>query len=838
MKAETLIHNDVLQRMRDDVADAAFAASGFRENNRESGGMPPMTVEILWIARCDEDGRIAEVGTAARGSAEMVPALFPHMARGDAVIHNHPGGDLRPSRADLNIASRLGNAGIGFIIIDDECSNVNVVAAPLARTETVALDIDDLADVLEPGGALSRWMDDYEPRYEQVDLLRMVASSFNAAHPVIAEAGTGVGKSFAYLIPAIRWAADNSDERVVISTATIALQQQLMEKDIPMAMKLLNVELPTALVKGRGNYLCLKRLDEAFDGDELFSSGDGLAGIRDWAQNTRTGSRSELPFRPEEGDWARVRCEADACPGAFCPKYEACFLMKARRRAADASIMVANHHLLFSDLAARRGGGEQDETFVLPAYRRIIFDEAHHAESSATSLFTMTVSLPGLNRVFNRLVIRKGRGPAGLAARLAAALPGDVDVYLGELPGRIDDARGRAETLDALSRDLLGGSSQLRLAGEETELEKTRLIIPITNLGRSLAEVVNILADGRKKLEDLPPEPETEGLAVELQQSLAVLQEAIGICDSFANRDENGEWVFWIESRRRADGSEWMEFHKSPLTVSDLMKEAVWEPFDTVIGVSATLAVGNRFDHWKSRVGALHLDSETSEGLFPSPFDYASRVLLGIPADGPSPEESEAWEAFLIRAVTEALEMTGGHALILFTSYETLRRTVTGVRSALAENPDSPSPMVLAQGEDERGRLLKKFREEDSSVLFATDSFWEGVDVPGDALRLVVITRLPFRPPTDPVAQARRDAIAAAGGNPFMQLTLPEAVIRFRQGFGRLMRRQDDHGAVLVLDPRIIRKQYGPLFLEALPKTSRSIREFDGVMRDLENFLY
>ena len=196
--------------------------------------------------------------------------------------------------------------------------------------------------------------------------------------------------------------------------------------------------------------------------------------------------------------------------------------------------------------------------------------------------------------------------------------------------------------------------------------------------------------------------------------------------------------------------------------------------------------------------------------------------------------ESEAWGAFLVRAVSEALDLSGGHALVLFTSYETLRKTIKGVRSALGNQ----SPMILAQGEDDRGRLLRKFREHNSSVLFATDSFWEGVDVPGEALRLVIITRLPFRPPTDPVAQARRDAVAAKGGNPFMHLTLPEAVIRFRQGFGRLMRRQDDHGAVLVLDPRIVRKQYGPLFLDALPTTARSIKSGEGVMRDLEDFLF
>jgi ATP-dependent DNA helicase DinG len=256
----------------------------------------PESVEVLWVGRVDGEGMIVEVSAAASGDATMVPALFPHMSRGDAVIHNHPGGDLRPSGADLNIASRLGNAGIGFLIVNDDISQVNVIAAPIPRKELILLDVEELSSVLEPDGALSEYMAGYEPRWEQIDLLQMVAASFNSGSPVLAEAGTGVGKSFAYLIPAIRWAADN-DERIVISTATIALQQQLMEKDIPFVIDLLGTAVKVALVKGRGNYLCLKKLEEAADDDELFSTGDGLEGLKVWAGETATGSRSDIPVQ-------------------------------------------------------------------------------------------------------------------------------------------------------------------------------------------------------------------------------------------------------------------------------------------------------------------------------------------------------------------------------------------------------------------------------------------------------------------------------------------------------------------------------------------------------------
>jgi ATP-dependent DNA helicase DinG len=353
-------------------------------------------------------------------------------------------------------------------------------------------------------------------------------------------------------------------------------------------------------------------------------------------------------------------------------------------------------------------------------------------------------------------------------------------------------------------------------------------------LRTALANLTGRFADTVKLLDEESPDTELEGLAVEARQTLAGLQDTLMVADSFLRRDEFPQQVFWLESLRRSDGTEWLTCHRTPLSVADLMRESVWEPYETVIGLSATLAVGGDFGHWKSRVGALNITREPLEAVFSSPFDYRSRVMLGVPVDAPSPESSGDWENYLIDAVSRVLDLSGGHALVLFTSYETLRYVLQGVRARFSTG----APILLAQGDDDRGRLLKKFREHPSSVLFATDSFWEGVDVPGDSLKLVLITRLPFRPPTNPVDQARREVLAAAGGNPFMQLSLPDAVTRFRQGFGRLMRRSDDHGVVLVLDSRIYSKRYGPLFLEALPPASRSIKSFEGVLRDVENFLF
>ncbi|RKX89834.1 MAG: hypothetical protein DRP70_02525 [Spirochaetes bacterium] len=833
LRTGKIFHQDVLLKMREDMTDALqMLRIGADSEVDAAGVIPSGSIEILWVGRVDEDARVVDVSAAARGSADMVPALFPHMSRSDVVIHNHPGGNLRPSGADLNVASRLGNQGIGFLIVDDEITHVNVVAAPIPRQVITTLDIEALSGLLEPGGVLSEHLDTYEPRWEQIDLLKMVAAAFNGSLPLIAEAGTGVGKSFAYLIPALKWASEN-DERIVVSTATIALQQQLMDKDIPLALEVLGVDVKVALVKGRGNYLCLKRLEEVGHEDDLFRAGDGMESIRSWSEETSTGSKSDLPFKPVETSWAKVRCEADNCPGSFCTFFDKCFLMKARRKAAESSLLVSNHHLLFADLAARRDAGP-DETIVLPPYRRIILDEAHHAEKSASDLFTSTISLPVLNRFFFRLFLKKGDRGGGLLTRLAVKKPLFSEKFIGEIPSLIDAARARGETLDALGRDLLAGERQKWLSGPCDELEQSRLTNPMEELRTALAKLVGRFADTISEFDDESSDTELEGLLVEARQTCAGLQDALGVSDAFIHRDEHTDQIFWLESSRRSDGSEWLACHKTPLSVADLVREAVWEPYETVIGMSATLAVGGGFQHWKSRIGADRISRNPYEGIFLSPFDYASRVFLGIPSDAPSPEDSGAWALFLVSGISRALDLTGGHALVLFTSYETLRQTLKGVRETLGDE----GPLLLAQGDDDRGRLLRRFRDNPSSVLFATDSFWEGVDIPGESLSLVIITRLPFRPPTNPISQARREALAASGGNPFMQLSLPEAVTRFRQGFGRLMRRRDDSGAVLVFDSRICFKQYGPLFLKALPETLRSIKSTDGVFRDLESFLF
>ncbi|MDR1931923.1 MAG: helicase c2 [Spirochaetales bacterium] len=786
--------------------------------------------EVLFVGRIDAEGRVRSVIAAARGDESSVPALSPHMEKGDVVLHNHPKSrgerhaNLRPSRADLGIASELGNQGIGFFIVDSEVSLVYVVAEPVQTADIELLDEDALAGILEPGGGLSRKMGGYEARKSQIDMLRFTCRAFNEGGIAIAEAGTGVGKSLAYLLPSLAWVCQN-EERVVISTATINLQEQLMDKDIPLVRRLLGRDVPAVLVKGRGNYLCRRRLRDALEEKTLFDAGDSaLEDIGKWSKESPSGSRSDLPFFPGEGVWSGVCCEADNCLGLRCAYREKCFLLKARRDAAAARILVVNHHLLFADLALRIRGKGYNATAVLPPFHRLVCDEAHNIENSATSFFSESISKLMIHRAMSRLLHTKGSRRSGLYPKLSYLAPQPEE---DKIPALITAVRAAAESLDAAGLPLVMAAGNFRLTGDTMEAAEQTLT-RMRTLQRAILTLVENLNDIMKSLNDEDSEsPE----ACEMRMLMKRLEDMAGVCEQFRSPGEKSDRIFWIERKYTHTGDIFLNYVSTPLYIGDLMREAVYEPFDTIVFTSATLTVNKSFRFWRSRLG-LSGREEPREEAFDSPFNYKERVLLGVPDDAPPPESSD-YRDYLAAFVTQAILAAEGGALVLFTSYELLMKTCAAVRPAL----DKVGITVFRQGDDQRSRLLRCFTQDISSVLFATDSFWEGVDAPGDTLRLVIICRLPFRVPTEPILLARMEAIQRKGGNPFIDLSLPEAVMKFKQGFGRLMRRTADHGVVLVSDGRIISKSYGSLFISSLPETRRSIKSTASLMEDIENFL-
>ncbi len=800
---------------------SADAVRALREAIRDAGGN-----EVFAIGRLDRDGVVAEVSVAARGNETSVPALRPYLEQGDVLLHNHPSGLLTPSEPDLAVASRVGGEGIGFFIIDNAVDQVYVVAEPVIVRELVPLDVDALASTLEPGGILERTMGDYESRPSQAAMLRLVARAFNQGSPCMAEAGTGVGKSLAYLLPAVRWAAAN-DERVVVSTSTINLQQQLMDKDIPLVKRLLGADVPVVLVKGRRNYVCRKRLAEALEEEGLDAEeARELAAIAEWAASSGTGSRGDLLLHPSEAVWSRVCSEADLCQGMRCSLREGCFVHRVRREAAAARLLVVNHHLLFSDLAARLAGVGYDTAAVLPPFHRIVFDEAHAIEESATSFFSQSFHRFALQRACSRLHRRRKGRRLGLVVALERLAQGDNSDLAATIPAAIQEALDRAEILDRTAQPLLASENAMLVRDLPAEGLEAALWEPLRELETALVGLASLVERVIDGIECPDPEENTIG---ETRLVCRRLREIIGVCGRFAGYREQRDLVAWLELGRGARGERHVRFVLTPLEIAPLMREALFQPYETLVFTSATLTVAGEFDYWQSRVG---LDSAALRGVFASPFPYRERVLLGVPTDIPAPNEP-GFEDGLAEVVGDALEISGGSALVLFTSYATLDHVYDAVAPRLAAR----GIQALRQGQDDRSRLLSRFRDDVSSVLFATDSFWQGVDTPGETLRVLAICRLPFRVPSDPVMKARMEAVERRGGNAFAQLALPDAVVRLRQGFGRLMRRSTDGGVVLILDTRVVKRAYGRAFIESLPPATLAVGSRESVLRAMGQFL-
>ncbi|MDR0539261.1 MAG: ATP-dependent DNA helicase DinG [Spirochaetaceae bacterium] len=721
------------------------------------------------------------------------------------------------------------------------------------------LDADEICAALEDGGEIAARIPHYESRQEQFNLTRLIIRGFNEEAIVAAEAGTGIGKSFAYLLPAIR-CAQTAKNRIVISTATINLQHQLFEKDIPFLLDVYSgteeedgtadEKIKAVLVKGRGNFLCLRRLrftaDEIAAQKELFSDADRdiFDDIFHWAEQTKTGEKSSLPFLPPARLWAQIASDSDSCMNARCLYFANCFYMKNRREAENASILVVNHHVLFADLAVRYDCAGYDGTAVLPSYRYVILDEAHRIEEAATSFFSNSMNKNGLSRLISRLYRRKGAQESGLLVKLRSAAPpaGSASFTESALCNKVLDD---LDELDNAALVLCGAESVFRFVAGREGLIQSRLVPPLNNLRSRILELCAALNTIMKNYsntkenaddEETPPvSAQIDSTVWEARSCLRSLQNAASLCEDFLRYREKPDRVLWIERRgstgNRNDYAMWTS---APLKLDTVLAEALFTPFKSVIAVSATLSVAGDFAYWGGRVGLNSASKPFLTGVFPSPFPYDKAVLLAIPHDAPPPNcAGMAYQDFIGMAIYRLCHIAGGGALVLFTSYESLR-----IAYAYCENRlEEANIPVFKQGDDDRARLLRHFLENKESVLFATDSFWEGIDAPGDTLRLVIICRLPFISPSDPVLEARCEDLEREGQNSFMCLSVPEAVIKFRQGFGRLMRRSTDRGVVAVLDSRIIQKFYGKLFFDSLPPTKRSIAPFPELERSVESFL-
>ncbi|MDP1917034.1 MAG: ATP-dependent DNA helicase [Myxococcales bacterium] len=639
--------------------------------------------------------------------------------------------------------------------------------------------------VLGPNGALSAVLSGYEHRPAQLQMAKAVELALETGSPLLAEAGTGTGKTLGYLVPAVL-----SGKRVVVSTATRTLQDQVFEKDIPLLRDVVGLPFEAALLKGRSNYLCAQRF-EAFDQSPTFATQDDAAHwpeFRKWAFATQTGDRGETRVPENWSGWPQVSTTSEACLGSKCPLYESCFVTRGRRAAAECDVIVVNHALFFSDLSLRARGGEE-KLGILPAYDVVVFDEAHALEDVATEHFGVSVSSGRLTSLAQDLlgVLPVTDGRASHLGALSITLRSRGEVLFRELSlafpvEALDTRRGNDFTLTPEVVDLLRP--------------------PAAAVLETLAAIVAITGDD---------DPDLGALNRRAVETAAALEHVVQADDT--------RQVYWAETRGRS-----LALRAAPIDVGESLGRFLYEDVGAVIFTSATLTspTGRQqrsFEYVARRFG---LDPKATASVsVDSPFDFPTQAAFYVPAHLPEPN-APTFTLEFSREVLRLIRLTGGRAFVLCTSL----RHLDEVHALVSPHIDVP---VLKQGEAPKGVLLEQFRER-PSVLFASASFWEGVDVPGDALSLVVMDKVPFAPPNEPLQAARIEAIRASGGNPFDEYQVPQAALSLRQGFGRLIRTRTDRGIVALGDTRVLTKRYGKQLVASLPPAQRFTR-LDDVKR-------
>ena len=788
----------------------------------ESGGN-----EVFFRGILDENKIVADVEVLAKGNRYSVPAILKRMKKNEIIIHNHPSGYLYPSDADVEIASIFADRmDGGSYIIDNSAANIYVITeAYFDENKKI-----DIKPYFEKNGLLSQCFKEFEYRDEQLHMAEHIEKGLNDEKKVVVEAGTGTGKTLAYLIPSIQWAVENG-KKVIISTNTINLQEQLLNKDIPIVKKIMQKDFKYLLVKGRGNFLCnrkhanllsMKPADlEEFSQDQKKQ----FEALINWGKETRTGDKSELYFEVDYTVWEYFQSETDICAGSRCPYKSECFFLKSREEKKKADILIANHHIFFSDLAIRKEIGFNTDYSILPEYGLVVFDEAHNIQKVARDYFSYEVSKYGftkaMNQIHNISNNKKHKGQLEILLQyLKKRNYEDKEVVEKLLE---NDVRINHNNLFKAGRDYFDrlieifskgqvGSISFRI--KKDEIMASSFYSMLNDVKENfMLEFNTYLRTARKIITSLKDTEDNDGIINDFSKYIERL-ETFFENFKFINNLDDEEFIYWVEVNNKKSNSKLVA---TPLNIDGELSENLYSNLKKLIFKSATIAVENNFYYFKKSIG---LEEETYDKIIASPFDYDRQMKVYIPSGLPDPNDRNFLDE-IEPLLKKMILKTKGRTFVLFTSYKSLNYMYYMLREELEENGIN----FFIQGMYPRTKLVEMFKNSDSPVLFGTDSFWEGVDVKGEKLVSVIIVKLPFKVPSDPVTEAIIETYELQGKNPFIEYQIPESVIKFKQGIGRLIRSKEDRGIITILDNRIVTKRYGKYFLDSIP--TKNIQRID-----------
>ena len=804
--------------------------------------------EIVMVGKVDADGKICDLRRAAMGDSGSVPAVIATAAPGEVLIHNHPSGNINPSGADIEVAARAAEKSVGSYIVDNDVINVFPVVERIEpeNTEIEPVDLEEVAEIFSINGRLAQSDSTFEFRHPQTEMALSVAEAINSSSVLVSEAGTGTGKSFAYLVPALQYVSKNKGKRVVISTSTIALQEQLFNKDIPALLKKLDIDdVGTVVLKGRSNYLCKRRyadfrmgsIQTKIDDAASQKSVETVEEIDRWLNYTDDGSRSNMNSAVSLDIWNEICADELACEKSKCRFFSSCFFFKARRRANFASLILVNHHLLMADVSMK--SAEDEGEGILPKFDILVIDEAHNIFKSAVSFLGESVSSNSVRKLLGKLYnTSSGQGLLTkiLSNNANSTLLKPLEKAVNILSGGFQAKLAHSFIPELIS--ILGKNSDenlFELDDPEKRKEMTdvlgKIVTVVTDVIDLIAPVVKLLKEKDEAQTELRTvmDDMNRSLLTDLEGVVAKLASYAGFYSEFCIGTNTENQVFWGEK-----SGETLTLTISPLDVQRILADNLYKDTKSIIFTSATLTTSrdeHGFDFFYRESGLSMTEREKKAISLESCFDYASQIKAFIGGDMPDPaRDRELFDSASIEAAHDIVKASGGGALVLFTS-------ISHRENALKYFSDLDFE-VFSQGKMSVQAIMKKFREDVNATLLATETFWEGIDMKGETLRNLVIIKLPFRYPSHPFIKryvARLEQETGKGG--FQVYTLPNAVLKFKQGFGRLIRTKSDIGTVTVLDKRIAEKNYGRDFIRSAPAGVRfNVLPVAEITRRIEEF--